>query len=333
MPSRLIRRHDQFFRRLLDQPGAAGALIRERLPAAVAELLAPGAPELVPGSFVDGELREYRTDRLYRVRTLEGDTAFIYTLIEHKSSPDPGIRLQLLGYMTRIWKWWEKHEGRGPDGERRSLPPILPLVVYHGDAEWRMPLDFVSGIDLKDNALRPYLLDFRYSLTDLGRIDDRHLSDEETLRIGLLILKHGSRDGDLRQTLLTLGRVAATLGFDDLVALVRYILVEPGEIEAALLRDVLKEIMPGQEARIMSIAVEQWKAEGKAEGIQIGKAVGKAEGKADMLLRFLRLRFGVVPETTLATVMGASEDQLNEWAEKVFDASTLEGVFAERRAN
>jgi hypothetical protein len=155
------------------------------------------------------------------------------------------------------------------------------------------------------------------------------LSDEETLRIGLLILKHGSRDGDLRQTLLTLGRVAATLGFDDLVALVRYILVEPGEIEAALLRDVLKEIMPGQEARIMSIAVEQWKAEGKAEGIQIGKA----EGKADMLLRFLRLRFGVVPETTLVTVMAASEDQLNEWAEKVLDAPTLEGVFAERKAN
>ena len=106
-----------------------------------------------------------------------------------------------------------------------------------------------------------------------------------------------------------------------------------GEIEAALLRDVLKEIMPGQEARIMSIAVEQWKAEGKAEGIQIGVAKGKAEGKADMLLRFLRLRFGVVPETTLATVMGASEDQLNEWAEKVLDASTLEGVFAECRAN
>ena len=79
----------------------------------------------------------------------------------------------------------------------------------------------------------------------------------------------------------------------------------------------------------MSIAVEQWKAEGKAEGIQIGKA----EGKADMLLRFLRLRFGAVPETVLATVMVASEDQLNEWAEKVLDAPTLDGVFAERRAN
>jgi hypothetical protein len=147
MPSRLIKRHDQFFKRLLDQAGTAGALIRERLPAVVAERLAPGAPELVSGSFVDNELREYHTDRLYRVRTLDGEEAFIYALIEHKSSPDPGICLQLLIYLTGIWQWWVEHGGRRLDGRRRGLPAIFPLVIYHGEAEWRIPLDFASGID------------------------------------------------------------------------------------------------------------------------------------------------------------------------------------------
>ena len=104
MPSRLIKRHDQFFKRLLDHAGTAGALIRERLPWEVAERLAPDAPELVSGSFVDKELREYHTDRLYRVRTVDGDAAFIYALVEHKSSPDPGIGLQLLIYQTRVWQ-------------------------------------------------------------------------------------------------------------------------------------------------------------------------------------------------------------------------------------
>ncbi|WP_157619360.1 hypothetical protein [Skermanella stibiiresistens] len=42
---RLIQRHDQFFKRLLEQPSAAGALIRERLPVAVAACLAPGDPD------------------------------------------------------------------------------------------------------------------------------------------------------------------------------------------------------------------------------------------------------------------------------------------------
>ena len=39
MPERLIQRHDQFFKRLLDQPGAAAALLRERLPPGLAARL------------------------------------------------------------------------------------------------------------------------------------------------------------------------------------------------------------------------------------------------------------------------------------------------------
>ena len=61
---------------------------------------------------------------------------------------------------------------------------------------------------------------------------------DENLRIGFLILKHGSREGDPRSTLLRLGRLAADIGYDDLVALVRHILMEPNEVEAALLRVV-----------------------------------------------------------------------------------------------
>jgi hypothetical protein len=133
------------------------------------------------------------------------------------------------------------------------------------------------------------------------------------------------------------GQAAATLGINDLLALVRYILAEPNEVEAAVLREVLKEIIPGQETRVMSIAAEQWKAEAKAEGIQIGEISGKAKGieagKADLLLRQLRRRFGALPESTQTKVLCASEDQLNEWAETLLDASTLDAVFGAHRAN
>jgi hypothetical protein len=149
------------------------------------------------------------------------------------------------------------------------------------------------------------------------------------LRIGLLILKRGSGDGDLRETLLVLGRAALSIGFDNLVALVHYILLESNEVEAAVLRDVLKEIVPDQEARIMSIAAEEW----KAEGIQIGQAIGKAEGKTDMLLRQLRRRFDPLPETVMAKVRNASDDQLNEWADNILDAPTLDMVFSAAKPN
>ena len=65
--------------------------------------------------------------------------------------------------------------------------PNFPMVVYHGEAEWRIPLDFIGGVDLcAHDALRPHHLDFRYSLADLGRIDDAAVvgqSSEGLLRL------------------------------------------------------------------------------------------------------------------------------------------------------
>jgi hypothetical protein len=67
--------HDRFFRALMERPKAAGALLRERLPRAIAGQLV-GEPELVDGSFIDDEMRQSQCDRLYRVRLREGGEAF-----------------------------------------------------------------------------------------------------------------------------------------------------------------------------------------------------------------------------------------------------------------
>ncbi len=49
--------HDKLFKGLLDQPGAAGALIRERLPPEISCLLTDDPPELVDGEFIDEALQ------------------------------------------------------------------------------------------------------------------------------------------------------------------------------------------------------------------------------------------------------------------------------------
>jgi hypothetical protein len=215
----------------------------------------------------------------------------------------------LLGSMMHIWQWWEKCRGEAREGDQIRLPPILPLVVYHGETEWRMPLNLISRVDLQDGALCSCLQAFQDSLSGFERVEDTSHSP----------------DSGLRPELLRLGQAAAVLGINDLLALVRYILAEPNEVDAELLEDVLREIVPGQETRIMSIAAEQW----KAEGIQIGEI----SGKADLLLRQLRRRFGTLPESTQARVLCASEDQLNEWAETLLGATTLDAVFGAHRTN
>jgi len=45
------------------------------------------ALELVKGSFVDPQLREYHSDLLYRLRLKDGEPALAYILLEHKRHP------------------------------------------------------------------------------------------------------------------------------------------------------------------------------------------------------------------------------------------------------
>jgi hypothetical protein len=56
----------------------------------------------------------------------DGQIAYVYFLFEHKSYPDRLVALQLLRYLARFWEQ-QVSAGQFP------LPPIMPLVVYHGE--------------------------------------------------------------------------------------------------------------------------------------------------------------------------------------------------------
>lgn len=88
--------HDALFKQVLSEPELAGAFLREHLPPEVVSLLGPELPEPIQGSFVDEELRQHHTDLLFRMYLKVDRDAFAYVLVEHKSSPDSGARLQLL---------------------------------------------------------------------------------------------------------------------------------------------------------------------------------------------------------------------------------------------
>ena len=329
MTARQVQRHDQFFQRLLEKPGAAGALLRERLPVEVVQLLVDEPPELVPGTFVSRRLRGYRTDRLYKTRTITGRQVLVYALIEHKNTPDQRVGLQLLGYKYHVLDHWDRTEGRNPDGSLRPLPALVTMVVYNGSAEWDVPLSLAGATDA-DEALRPYIVDFRYSLVDLGRIPDANLSRERILRVGLLILKHGSLRRATRKKLLNIAKQAMVLGDDDLVTLIYYLLGDLDGPKSALIRDILDEILPGDGGRVMSVAAEQWKSEGfnlgLAQGEARGEARGETVGKANMLLRLFRRRDKTVPAYIEDRVRSACSDQLDEWSEQFVDGKSLADI-------
>src|SRR5262249_42727228 len=155
----------------------AGTFLREHLPADVAELLSPEPPEPMPGSFVDEELREHHADLLFTVHLKAGRDALAYVLMEHKSSPDPGARLQLLRYVVRVLtQWYEQNKPELP------LPPVLPLLAHQGPRSWGISCEFIDLFGPVPEPLRPYLPSFRHAVVDLGPMDDDALSANIRLR-------------------------------------------------------------------------------------------------------------------------------------------------------
>nr|VFJ66301.1 MAG: conserved hypothetical protein (putative transposase or invertase) [Candidatus Kentron sp. DK] len=168
--------HDRFMKDMLSLPDRAGMLLRERLPESVTKYLSDDPPEPMQDSFVDERLRQHFSDRLFRVKTINGQNAFLYVLIEHKSSPDNKVGWQLLRYLVEILKQWEKEN---PDWDR--LPAIVPLVFYHGAKDWKIPNEFLHLVDAEE-GWKPYLLNFRYPVLDLGEVPDTELSAHPRLR-------------------------------------------------------------------------------------------------------------------------------------------------------
>jgi predicted transposase YdaD len=309
--------HDKLFKGLLDQPGTAGALLRERLPPEIACLLTDDPPELLDGEFVDEALQGSQSDRLFRAWLKAGGEVLLYVLIDHKSSPEPGIILQLLGYMVRIWT---RHAG-GKAEALRSLPPILPLVVYHGASEWKISLSLRDTIKAPE-AIKQTQPDLRYVLVDLGPIPNGQLSAYPPLRAGLLALKYYHDDGDTEAVLVQVFTDARDIP-SLFKMLVVYATTVYSAVNPALLRRVLHKVKPEWEDEMLSIAAKEWKAEGRAEG----KAEGETAGKANMLLRLVRRRDKTLPAGLEDRIRAAGSDQLDEWSERFADGKSLAEIF------
>ena len=320
--------HDALFRALLADPDRADTLVREYLPPAVAAELADAPIQRVDASFVDTVLHQSHCDRLFEARLKGGGTAFVYVLLEHKATPDPGTALQMLGYMVRIWQRYA--EGRA--SRLRALPPIVPLIFYHGRKRWSGVLS-VAEMIAGEGELVAFARRLRCVLHDLGERPLGSLSRDPTVWSGLAALAAAFRgrpeEGVLRRILARLPD-----GSELEMQVLSYI-VRTYELTPAVLETAARAAKPERWEALMSTVAEAWvqeakaqgRVEGKAEGRVEGKAEGRVEGKAETLLRLVQRRFAVVPESARARVAVGSAAEIDAWLDALLDAQSVTEIF------
>jgi len=317
--------HDHFFKDLMTRPGVAATFLANYLPPEVVATLDVGQPELIKDSFVDEQLREHRSDLLFRVSRPDGVAAYVYILFEHKSAPDEMVAWQLLRYIVKIWEMLQRQGVR-------QLPPVFPLVFYHGAAKWPAAREFSRLIELDvDDPLRAYVPEFRYHLCDLSAYDEQRIKDATLLYIGLRVLRAIRRRDFLpvlEEAVRTLWQLQDAGAMAYLQTVLRYAVAARKDLTRTVLREVIVNNVPKTEVTMaISLAAKSWLREGKREGIRQARLEAK-EQLATRALGLLQRRFGALAETTQAQLRALSFEQLGDLIEAMFDFNTADDLMA-----
>ena len=317
-------------------PGPAGCCAT--IPPEVVARLDPERPPVhVEGTMIDGEGSKTQSDAVFRLHLVDDSEVIVYALLEHKSSVDHRTPLQLIRYVLKIWGT-ELDIGALPGG---GLPPVIPIVFFHGREPWTVPCSVQDMIRVPEGLEHLARSFGAYTVHDLGRIAPRELSRSVEVRAALLALARAFRENvsDAEADLLVAGVAETEFGRYILAYIIEQVSLPPERIEAALRRTGAD---PGEVEDIMGTAAQIWMeqgrtegkaagiAEGKAAGIAEGKAAGIAEGKADTFLRQARLKFGRLSAERADQVRNASPEQLDSWLDALIAAEDVDAVFGER---
>ena len=315
--------HDRFFRESFGRREIAQDFLRHQLPADLLPEIDLETLTIGKDSYISKELRTSYSDLVYTVGYRGGELK-VYLLFEHKSQPEHWTALQLLRYVVA---GGEQYRKQYPQAQR--LPPVYPLVLYHGQAQWRVPASFHDLVDPLPPVLEPYVPQFRYALHDISARTDVQIRGEVLTRLAQLAMRHiysAEPLERLHELLVLIGEVLERrTALEMLESILRYYVQGTQRLGEKEVR-VLLEATPGGD-QIMQTFIEKYIDQGRQEGHQEGRQEGRQEGEALVLLRLIELKFGAPSANVRQQVGEADAETLLRWSERVLTADTLEAVF------
>lgn len=144
---------------------------------------------------------EREADTVKKVRLSETDSLFFISLIEHKTTVDYNVVMQIFRYMCFIWDDFEKEAAKRTGSANISsrkdfkYPPILPIIYYEGKGTWTAVRSLKERIFLSD-VFGKYIPDFTYELINLqDYTSDQLIQNQDEISLLMLLNKiQGAED-------------------------------------------------------------------------------------------------------------------------------------------
>jgi predicted transposase/invertase (TIGR01784 family) len=269
--------HDGYFQAIMRNKESAVDFLKNYLPADILRFIDIKTLQIKKDSFITKELKRFYSDILYQV-AIKDHKAYIYLLFEHKSYPEKLIAFILLKYMVKIWELECKQQP-----ELRLLPPIIPLVFYHGKEKWNIGSRLSDSIFLGDREeLKVWIPDFTYTLYDFSPYSDAQIKGSILLKICLDLFKH-IFDKDLSHVRKIIQLLKA-LSLDERTALefieatFWYIMSVRDDANPGILREIVEQAISKEAGGVVMTVAEQLKQEGRKEGREEGRKEGELIG-------------------------------------------------------
>ena len=264
-------------------------------------------------------------------------------IVEFQSAPHGRMALRMESYAALLR---EEMAAALPDVE--GLPPVLPLLVYAGDRQWRAPAvrqltaPAPAGLRRWQPDLVPLMLDAAALSADDGRINPAAALRLQRCRrpvdlpgLAATLFDALRRDGRPKRLLERLSDALMQM------LVLRFGGTEAGERYIEELRNALRHM---EEPRMLAETVTRWRQEaideglrqgiskglrqgmskGLRQGMSEGVKQGMAEGERTLLRRQAARRFGAETGEALAALLANEEDaeRLAEVGELLVDCGS-----------
>ena len=324
---------DPLYKKFFEHPQLVVDLIRQALQSfdGLVQSLDFSTACKVPTELVSESLHRRFVDRTWQVHFTDHHRIAVF-ILEFQTRTDPHMGLRTINYCTMLLQTLIKNK-LYRCGPNQQYPLIMPLVLYNGAAPWSAHLDVHERFIPLPDSLQPYLPSQHYVLVDEKRYV-RPLSAAPELFSALVAIMHSDTIDKAIGALRAVDEWLDDVADRELkLAFVEFFLLTSKDKYPDI--DIPEDIIMGQWRNVLEDSFDRWEMQARSKGIEEGRQVGIQEGiqegylihARDTLKIQLKLKFGELPETVIASIETADQQQLDEWTKQVLEATELKQMF------
>lgn len=312
MKSEIVNKHDAMFKEVFSQKRIAKDFIENNIPREALDIIDMDTLELQKDTFINDELKESFSDLIYRVN-INSTESYICFLLEHKSYKDKMAIFQIHKYILESWMQIVQKQNK------KDLPIILPMLIYHGKDKWDLKTDLrymISGFYELPEYFKERVPVFKYDLYNIGKYEADDFERFESLTSMMLKAFKYAFEKDpkvmIRSFLLSVDEVKDEETSETLAYYVQLYLRYIEQINPDITeKDIEAEIinLDGKGAVTMGMLEKR-----EEKGLQKGLELGKQEAAMKIAENLIRDDSEV---SLIVKVTGLSQEEVEKLKEKL----------------